>query len=96
MEGMNLTLSMEMASLEESFINFHFKELKEELDTFAEEEDEDEDNLGNEALDPSFMRHNDINIFLQSLAILIRKIRVASREWISIIAIVIPSIVLAF
>lgn len=51
-----VVMSVEMASLEESFINFHFKELKEEMDTF--EEDDNEDELKEESIDPSFMQLN--------------------------------------
>jgi len=48
------------------------------MDTFGEDEDEDE--IKDEELDPSFMRVNDINVFTQILAIVHRKFRVASRE----------------
>lgn len=94
LETQNLTLSIQMASLEESFINFHFKEMKEELDTFGQDEEEQEGKQ--EEIDPSFMRHNYVNIFLQILAILDRKLRVTFREYISIMSIILPGLCLAF
>jgi len=38
LEKQDLKLSLEMASLEEAFINFHNKEMKEEMDTFEEDD----------------------------------------------------------
>jgi len=68
-----------MASLEESFINFHYKEMKEELDTFGDD-DEEEQEVKKAELDPSFMRHNTVNVFMQILATLDRKLRIIFRE----------------